>query len=271
MPVRRRASETPESQEETRSTRRSVVASRTAPEPQEEAPKQTARRASASSSGWDKLKQKAEERETAKAVLDSKVPVFKMKSGEMAIIQICHDEPIIVETHRTKNKYGRYEVQVCQKETQRNCKMCEAGMATTTSAAFKVLDFRGRWDKNLNDYSWDEPLERLLWASQKLAMQFYDYSKRKGPLSECVIEISRSGSGPQDTAYNLSPAFTEDGKPEEPYDMREFDFQEPSIEDIVKPLSDDELEAIGFESAGEYGESSNDKPTSRGASRYSRR
>lgn len=263
---RRRTAPSREEDDAPRASRRGAERSR--PEPETDSrPKRSS--SSKETGGWAKLRQKAEERELAKDVLNSKIPNFRIKAGEFAFIQFTHDEPMVVETHQTKNKYGRYETQVCQKETGKHCVMCDKGMGTSTKAAFKVLDFRGRWDKDQEDFSWDEPLERLLWASQSLAIQIHDYAERKGvALSEAVIEIARSGSGAQDTSYSLSPALDEDNHPVEPLDLYEFEMDFPPIEEVVVPLTDEELEAIGFSNADDFN-SSDDKPK-RGASKYSK-
>ena len=147
-----------------------------------------------------------------------------------------------------KTDGGKWMFTPCQLSTQRHCLVCRDGIKKTWRAAFKILDYRGTWDKDRKKFKHDEKIEKVWYVGSGLTEQIQALADKRGkPLSEIVVEVTRSGKGKSST-YNLEQAWdAETDKRVVPAKHKEVF---APIEEICKPLTDDKLEAIGF-SAGD--------------------
>lgn len=203
--------------------------------------------AATTGSGWGAVATKKKKNEEARENAGTFTPEFKVKDGESAVIQILNAEPICVDGYNLKNAKGWWKFFPTQLAVQKHCLMKEAGNKSVWRAAFKVLDFRGEWDKEAKDFKYDgNPVEKLWWVSNTVALQLKARSDKAGkPLNELVLEVSRTGSGPQDTAYNFGYAFDEETEKR----IKPIKYKEevlPPLEELVAPPTDEELISMGI-------------------------
>jgi hypothetical protein len=195
--------------------------------------------AAESLSGWERLKQKAQEKSSGDLAKE-----LIIKSGEQAIIQVLENDPYVFDAHVVKAS-GRYPTLTCQKEGQAHCLMCNAGLKKTTKAAFRVLDYRGEWDKDRNKYKWGSPTERVWVMSTPVAMQLLEFVSKKGKkLSQIVLDISKSGKKTS-TRWNFEIAV--DDKTDKIMKPVDWEVEMAALEVVLAPKEDDELIALGFE------------------------
>ncbi len=201
------------------------------------------RREQSPKSGWAQIAEKKEQMDAEKEDRANKPRDFWLKSGETANVQFLQDEPLIVEGHSIKDNKGNWRFAPCQLSVQRHCLMCADGIYKITKAAFKLLDYRGNWDKDKKKFKNDEPLERYAVLSigdaEKVKVIM---DKKKTNLTDLVLEVNKTGSGKK-TANNFSLAFDDDDKRIYPI---EFKSEYPPIEEIMAPMSNAQLEATGF-------------------------
>lgn len=193
--------------------------------------------------GWGAIEKHREVVKARKERMSKNLSNFFLKDGESAEIQLLDNSgPTVFQSHDTRNKFGRFEKQTCQKMgKQSHCLMCQAGLQPKWTAAIKVLDYRGQWDKKLGDFDGGEPRECIWYLSSTVSSQLNSFLKNKGiedHTSICII-ITRSGEK-QNTSYNLELS------PEPPYE--DYDEKEATTMEVISPLSDDELEDLGFAS-----------------------
>lgn len=175
---------------------------------------------------------------------------FVLKDGESAIIQFLNDEPFCTDGHNVKNARGRWEFQPCQKEVQKSCLMCSDDIRVAWKAFFKVIDYRGEWNKEKNRHTGGAPVEVRWGLSAGVAKQVKAQVDKRGKrLSELVFEVSRSGSGAQDTSYNFEIAIDE--KTDKRIVPLKWKEKFPPLSEICQPLSDEELIERGFTNADE--------------------
>lgn len=166
-----------------------------------------------------------------------------MKDGESATIQFLHDEPYCYDAHSVRDKNGRFSVVPCQLNTQRRCEMCSRGIKQTWRATFKILDYRGSWDKDKKKFTYDKPVEKIWKVGATIANQLKSIRDRRGKeLTEMVLEVTRSGSN-TDTTYNFEPAFDDDDRKRSPIPWKEAT---PPVETLCQPPTDDEIDASGY-------------------------
>jgi hypothetical protein len=214
----------------------------------------TVTKESTTGKGWGTIDAKKRQSEQKKANAGN-YPSYemKLKDGDEARFQFLDDaEPFTLEGHNV-NLDGRWVYLPCQKANQKHCTMCDDKNKTTWKAAFKVLDHRGKWDKDKGGYSKkDGPQERLLYASQALALRIKALKEKYGDITKFMWELSRTGSGAKDTAYSLERALDEDND-DRPIRAKEFESQTKPLSVQLRPLTDDELEARGYSSTATSG------------------
>lgn len=188
-------------------------------------------------SGWASMTQRKEEIES-----NTSAPEFYLKNDEVAIIQYLDEEPRAFEGHRIKLPSGKYKTLPCQLEHQRYCHLCNAGEKSSWFGAMRVLDYRGKWDKDASDFLWDSQVEKIHVFGLTYAQQLHSYSvKRRVGLTKLVIEISKTGTGKTST-FNLSIGVDESGTPLAP--VRHTPTFE--IDDILPPTTDEAVARLGY-------------------------
>ena len=211
-----------------------------------------AQSAKRTTNGWAAVAKRQEESEKRKELQEAegdRPREFWLKAGENANIQLLHDEPYTFDCHSIKDKFGNFKTIPCQLSVQKHCLMCTEGLKMGWKGAYKVLDFRGTWDKEKKRFKNDKPVEKIWLVNMTILGQLQAQSvKRKKPLDEMVLNISRTGKGKNDTSYNFEPATDDDDNRMRPID---FDEEFPSVKTLMKPLSDDALELLGFEKPDE--------------------
>lgn len=198
--------------------------------------------------GWAAVAEKQQEYEREKERREAendKPREFWLKAGERAVIQFLHDEPYTFNGHSIKNKHGDFKFEPCQLDRQKYCLMCRDGIKQTWKAAFKILDYRGTWDKDKKKFKWDKPIEKIWVVNMTILGALTNQrDKRKKELTEMVLEVSRTGKGKKDTSYNFEPALDEDDERMKPIRHKEeFD----DVSELVVSKKDEELIDLGFD------------------------
>lgn len=197
------------------------------------------------SNGWGAVARRQAILEEKQKSLDTRPKDFFLMAGESAVVQFLQDEPYCFDAHRVKDKRGNWTIVPCQLNTGKHCLMCTQGVKLTWQAAFKVLDYRGSWDKDKKCFKNDEPVEKIWKVGSVLANQLKQLITKKGKdLTEMVLEVSRSGQG-KDATYNFEQAFDDDDKKLRPITYKE---KFPSTEECCQPPTDDEIDARGLTS-----------------------
>jgi hypothetical protein len=192
--------------------------------------------------GWNsylKAKEDLEEASSFDAPRD-----FWLKDGESAPIQFLDAEPINFQVHFIQDKKGNWKVETCQLEAQKYCVMCQDGLHQVFQGAFKILDYRGSWDKKRMEFKYDEPVEKLWMMNMTLLQQLHGITTKRGKaLDDMVLEVTRTGKNKK-TTYNFERAYDEEDEIMEPI---EFESDFPSTEDCIAPKSDKALARMGFD------------------------
>lgn len=195
--------------------------------------------------GWALVKERKERMEQLDEERKNRLSDFYLAEGEEAPIQFLDDEPYVLEGHMVRTRSGRFSFEPCQLHTQRHCLMCQKGIKKTWRAGFKVLDFRGNFDREKREFKYDEPVEKLWLVGQKLASQLDGFfSKKSQKPSELSLLVSSSGSGTS-KSYNISLDVGDDGRMVPP--ERNFEEKKATLEESLQPKTDKALEAMGFE------------------------
>lgn len=197
------------------------------------------------SQGWGAVAKRQADIAERKAEMENKVRDFWLKPDESAIIQFLQDEPYCFDAHQVKDKNGNWTIVPCQLNTGRHCVLCSDGVKQTWRAAFKIIDYRGNWDKDKKKFKNDEPIEKIWKVGSVIAQQLKQIVDKKGKdLTEMVFEVTRSGSG-KDSSYNFEQAFDEHDRRMRPKDWKE---QTPSAEELCQPPTEDEIDERGYTS-----------------------
>lgn len=193
--------------------------------------------------GWGAVARRQSEVAARQAANENSVRDFWLQSDETAIIQFLQDEPYCYDAHSVKDKRGNWAVVPCQLNTGKHCVLCSEGVKQTWRAALKLLDYRGSWDKDRKQFKYDKPVEKIWRIGSTLANQLKQIVDKKGlPLTEMVLEVTRSGSG-KDSSYNFEPAFDDDDRKMKPM---KWDEETPSAEELCQPPTEDEIDAAGY-------------------------
>lgn len=199
-----------------------------------------------STQGWGAVAKRQADIAANKEAAENAVRDFWLKSDETAIIQFLQDEPYCYDAHQVKDKKGNWTVVPCQLNTGRHCVLCSEGVKQTWKAAFKILDYRGSWDKDKKRFTNDTPIEKIWKVGSTIAQQLKQIVDKKGKdLTEMVFEVTRSGSG-KDSSYNFEQAFDSSDHKMKPLD---WDEQTPSAEELCQPPTEDEIDERGYTSA----------------------
>lgn len=210
----------------------------------EEEPR-SSRRGERKTQGWGAVAKRQTEIAEKKEAMENAVRDFWLKPDETAIIQFLQDEPYCYDAHQVKDKKGNWQTVPCQLNTGRHCVLCSDGVKQTWRAAFKILDYRGTWDKDKKRFKNDKPIEKIWKVGSVIAQQLKQIVDKKGKeLTEMVFEVTRSGSG-KDSSYNFEQAFDEDDRKMKPLD---WDEQTPSAEELCQPPTEDEIDERGYTS-----------------------
>ena len=197
------------------------------------------------SQGWGAVAKRQADIAERKAEMENRVRDFWLKPEESAIIQFLQDEPYCFDAHQVKDKNGNWTIVPCQLNTGRHCVLCSDGVKQTWRAAFKIIDYRGNWDKDKKKFKNDEPIEKIWKVGSVIAQQLKQIVDKKGKdLTEMVFEVTRSGSG-KDSSYNFEQAFDEHDRRMKPKDWEE---QTPSAEELCQPPTEDEIDERGYTS-----------------------
>lgn len=200
------------------------------------------------STGWGAVARRATEVKERKEEMENKIRDFWLKEGESANIQFLQNEPYCFYAHNVKDKDKHFHVVPCQLNTQDSCVLCHDGVKQTWKAAFKILDFRGKWDTDKKKFVGGDPTEKLWMVGTTIAQQLKQFIDRKGKdLTDMVIEVTRSGSG-KDSTYNFGVALDDDDRRIKPIS---WDSETPEASELCQPPTDDEIDERGYDS-GEY-------------------
>ena len=198
------------------------------------------RKSSAKPQGWGAVARRQAEIAEREEEIRNIPRDFFLKDGESAIIQFLQDEPYCYDAHSVKDKRGNFQYVPCQLNTGKHCLMCQDGIKLTWRAAFKLIDYRGSWDKAKGKFKYDTPQEKLWKVGTTIAQQLKSICDKRGKqLSEMVFEVSRSGAN-KDATYNFEQALDDDDvrmKPKrwiEKMATAEELCQPPTVEDIDK-------------------------------------
>lgn len=193
--------------------------------------------------GWGALaKRQAEIAERSEA-MENAVRDFWLKSDESATIQFLQDEPYCYDAHQVRDKNGNWTIVPCQLNNSRHCALCSDGVKQTWRAAFKLLDYRGTWDKDKKRFKYDRPIEKIWKVGSTVAQQLKQITDKKGKeLTEMVFEVTRSGSG-KDSSYNFEQAFDDDDRKLRP---KAWEEETPSAEELCQPPTEDEIDEKGY-------------------------
>lgn len=193
--------------------------------------------------GWGAVARRQAEVAERMEAAENAVREFWLKPDESATIQFLQDEPYCFDAHQVKDKNGKWTIVPCQLNTSRHCVLCSEGVRRTWRAAFKIIDYRGSWDKDKKKFTYDKPVEKIWKVGSTIAQQLKQIVDKKGKdLTEMVFEVTRSGAG-KDSSYNFEQAFDEDDRKLKPID---FDEQAPSAEDLCQPPTEDEIDEAGY-------------------------
>ena len=195
--------------------------------------------------GWGAVAKRQAEVAERKETLDKAVKDFWLKSDETATVQFLQDEPYCFNAHQVKDKKGNWTLVPCQLDTSKHCVLCSSGVKQTWRAAFKILDYRGSWDKDKKAFTYDKPIEKVWKVGATIANQLKQIVDKKGKdLTELVFEVTRSGTG-KDSSYNFEQAFDDDDRKLKPI---EWESETPDVSELCQPPTDDEIDSMGYTS-----------------------
>lgn len=196
--------------------------------------------------GWGAVAKRQAEVAERKESVEGAVREFWLKEDESAVIQFLQDEPFCFDAHTVKTRGGKFATVPCQLNTKKHCALCNEGVKQTWKAAFKLLDYRGSWDKDKKRFKHDTPVEKIWIVGPTIANQIkQQMDKRKKELTELVFEVSRSGAG-KESLYNFEMAFDDKDRRLRPIEWEE---KLATAEECCQPPTDDEIDEAGYEAA----------------------
>jgi len=175
---------------------------------------------------------------------------FWLADGEEADIQFLDADPYAFDAH-SMNFSGdgkNWEYIPCQLEAHRHCTMCEDGSKPIWRGAFRILDFRGKWDKDKRKFLYDKPVEKIWVFNATVAAQIKAKHDKKGKdeFLKTVYTITRTGSGKKNTAYTIELARDDEDNRIPP--VKGHKVEMPECEEILVPPTDKQLQAMGYSS-----------------------
>lgn len=190
--------------------------------------------------GWGAVARRRKEIEEKREEAESAVRDFWTKVGESAVIQFLQAEPFCFDAHVVEDSRGNVKTVPCQLMNKRRCTLCSDGVKKTWKAAFKILDYRGNWDKDSKKFLNDEKIEKLWVVGTILATKLQQISVKRGKdLTELVFEVTYNGKGD----YNLEAALDDDDRKLKPVEWKE---KMPTAEELCQPPTDDEIDEKGY-------------------------
>lgn len=194
--------------------------------------------------GWGAVVARQEEVNRIREDMDRRIPEFYLTEGESAMIQFIDSAPYCYDAHAVMGKNGRYATVPCQLSEKKHCLLCSSGSKQTWKAAFRVLDYRGSWDKNSKSFRHDKQVPKIWRVGATLAQQLRTFCEKQGrDLDDLVIEVSRSGKG-TDTAYNLTRAIDKNERVVKPIEFDDSELE--SCEDLCSPPDDATIVSNGW-------------------------
>jgi hypothetical protein len=169
---------------------------------------------------------------------------FIISDGDIVTVQFLDDEPVCVKGCNVPS--ANFDFYVSRKEVDKSCPMLDAGLKETWKAGFRILDYRGEYDKATKKHKPNSaPQEKIWLVSNTVATQLLDIQSRKNkPLTRMVLDVSRKGSG-KDTVYNFDTAREDPSDDESPV-MKPIPHTPalPELTEVLKPLSRQQLELV---------------------------
>lgn len=157
-----------------------------------------------------------------KEAAENSMSLLKLKSGESKVIRVLiPDEEIISVYEHTEQFSGRWKTVTCL--GQADCPLCKAGRQAIFRSYIPVLD-RDDGDR-----------VKIFKASKTVGVQLSGLVDEYGPLRNRDYKILRNGDR-FNTTYQFFP------KDPTPVDFDKYDI--PNIEEIVKPLSVEEIQNL---------------------------
>lgn len=169
---------------------------------------------------------------------------FWLRDGESAMIQFLDDAPLCIDGHNILNGEGKWAFEPCQLLAQRHCLMCRDKIKKGWKAYFKIIDYRGTWDKGTEEFLYDKEDERYWSVGSTVAEQLEGIITAKGrKLSTMVFIVRRTGEK-KNTSYNFEMALDRDDRVIRP--ITDWEDEYDPLTKIIVPKTDAELEKRGF-------------------------
>ena len=171
---------------------------------------------------------------------------FFLMDGDEVDIVLLDDNPFVFMGHiikcRTDAGKTFYTTEQCQKSIQGHCNMCSSNNKSIGKAknivAFRLLDSRGTWNKDSQDWDWIAK-PKIFLTPMYLAKQFKALKDDVGgKLSDYVIKLSKNQN------YVAQMAMAKD--PNNPrmmtyVDAPIFDGDLPEVMEVYEAREDDDL------------------------------
>ena len=202
------------------------------------------------SQGWGAVVKNRDANEARREEFENKPFDFWLsKSGDSANIQFLDNEPYVYDAHSIQVN-GDWKSVPCQLVRQKHCTFCREGVKRSYRAAFKVLDLRGKWDKDKGKFvpttKIDKSQEKT-WSvngtTAEALLAFQEKQKSKGKkLTDLVLEVVKSGSGKK-SSYNVAIAFDDEENRILPV---KYTPVLKDAEETYQPMSDEAANKLGF-------------------------
>ena len=124
-----------------------------------------------STSGWGELAKRQAELAKTRDEMQSRTPEFWLNADESAVVQFLTDDPFCFNAHVLKLATGKFITVPCGLDVRKHCALCASGSKQTWKAAFKILDYRGEWDKEAKKWKKNKCVEKVWVMGSVLATQ----------------------------------------------------------------------------------------------------
>lgn len=168
---------------------------------------------------------------------------FYLKDGEEIDIVLLDENPFMFWGHTIKcqSQAGKtfYRIEQCQKSEQEYCVLCDSDNKAISKPkkiiAFRLLDSRGNWDRDKNDFD-GEPSPKIFTVPLYLAKQFKSLKDDAGEVSDKVIKLAKNSN------YQANFKYTKQRDGSLNYvDAPEYDADAPEVLEVYAVQTDDEL------------------------------
>lgn len=158
-----------------------------------------------------------------KKAADDSAQILKLKNGESKVIRILTPpEEIISVWEHVEQLGGSWKTVTCLGKDQ--CPLCKVGKKASFKSYIAVLDK-------------DDNKVKIMKASKKVGVQLLGLQEEYGDLRSRDFKLTRQGDG-LDTTYQFFP------RDKQAFDFSEYEDKLPNFENIVKPLSKEEILAL---------------------------